>query len=262
MNIFLGLTKFFFTLLAIVFYFFVTTPLFLFMIFFPFKTKKLLSYLVHILSKVILFILNIDIELNFYTKDLKDKNYFIAANHLSYLDILVISSKIPTNFITSIEVRQTPFLGQIAMLAGCIFVERRNKKNILNEIKEIELALENNLNITIFPEATSTNGAGILPFKRPLFNAAINTNKDILPLTINYLSINGNKVDLSNRDSLFWYGDMGFIGHLYNLCFCRNIKVNLRNSNLLNYNKDNLSSLEELKDLAYLNISKQFIPII
>src|SRR5262249_41938524 len=53
-----------------------------------------------------------------------------VGNHLSYLDVLVISSHVPACFVTSVEIRDTPGLGIIVQMAGCLFVERRNKLNL------------------------------------------------------------------------------------------------------------------------------------
>jgi 1-acyl-sn-glycerol-3-phosphate acyltransferase len=164
----IALIKFFFVFLVIFVYFLSTAPFFIFLKKYPYGTKKILNHIVGIYSKVLTWILGIKISHNLNTID-RNKNYFIVSNHLSYIDILLISSVLPTSFVTSVEMKNTPFLGQIIQLAGCLFVERRNKKNIMNEIGDIENALNKGLNVTVFPEATSTNGEQVLKFKRSLF---------------------------------------------------------------------------------------------
>jgi 1-acyl-sn-glycerol-3-phosphate acyltransferase len=83
--------------------------------------------------------------------------------------------------------KNTFFLGQICKFASCLFVERRSRGNLDQEIKEITDALNYGHNVLIFPEGTSTNGDEVLRFKRPLFNAAIFSSKKVLPATLNYL---------------------------------------------------------------------------
>jgi 1-acyl-sn-glycerol-3-phosphate acyltransferase len=48
----------------------------------------------------------------------------IAANHVSWLDIFLISSARPTRFIAKSEIRDWPGAGWIADKAGTIFIRR------------------------------------------------------------------------------------------------------------------------------------------
>jgi lyso-ornithine lipid O-acyltransferase len=150
-----------------------------------------------------------------------------VGNHLSYFDVLVISSVVPSCFVTSREVREAFFLGQICQMAGCLFVERRNKQNILNEISEIREGLQVGLNVAIFPEATSTNGEQILRFRRPLFLSAVDAGRPVVPFCLNYRRVGGRPIDVQSRDSVFWYGDMDFASHLWRLASCGGVEVDL-----------------------------------
>lgn len=142
-------------------------------------------------------------------------NGLIVCNHMSYIDVLVLYSQMPACFVTSQEIRETPFLGQLCLLAGCLFVERRDKSNLSREVKELSQAMESGLSVTIFPEATSTDGSEVIRFRRPLFQSAIDANKPVLAMTLNYKSVSGAAVTKENRDLLCWYGDMSFLPHLW-----------------------------------------------
>lgn len=154
-------------------------------------------------------------------------NALFVGNHLSYMDVLVIHAEVPACFVTSREIREMPVLGQICLLAGCLFVERRNKHNILNEVSEISEGLRRGANVAIFPEATSTNGEKILRFRRPLYHAAIQAPAAIIPMTLNYHTVGGKKIDRVTRDSIFWYGDMDFVSHLWRLAGCGGVVADL-----------------------------------
>jgi 1-acyl-sn-glycerol-3-phosphate acyltransferase len=123
--------------------------------------------------------------------------------------------------------KDTPVLGQITKMAGCFYVERRNRSQLGVEIIELTEALNQNCNVTIFPEATSTNGQSVLRFKKPLFRAAILSKRSILPVTINYLSINNKPITSLNRDLVCWYGDMTFFSHFWALLKIRRLDVEL-----------------------------------
>ncbi len=96
-----------------------------------------------------------------------------VGNHLSYMDVLAISSVVPACFVTSMEIKEAPGLGLICQMAGALFVERRNKMNIHNEVREITEGLQHGANVAIFPEATSTNGEQILRFRRCTWRRSI-----------------------------------------------------------------------------------------
>lgn len=155
------------------------------------------------------------------------RNYFVVCNHLSYLDVLVIAAQFPSVFVTSREIQETPFLGWITDLGGCAYVERRNKLKLPQEIVEIADIIRSGVNVVIFPEATSTSGEMILPFKRPLFACAIKAKVPVLPLCINYTHIDSQPVTAANHKGVCWYGDMSFAPHLLEVCAHKRVDVKL-----------------------------------
>jgi 1-acyl-sn-glycerol-3-phosphate acyltransferase len=144
-------------------------------------------------------------------------NALLAGNHLSYMDVLCISSVVTSCFVTSVEIKNTPGLGHLCKMAGCLFVERRSRAGLTKEIGELQEGLERGLTVTIFPEATSTNGEQLLRFKRPLFLSAVQAKKPVVPMCLNYRKIGTQPLSLKNRDAIFWYGDMDFLPHLWEL---------------------------------------------
>lgn len=242
---------------VIITYFIVTAPIYPFLKFYPFATKRLLARICGFFASMILAIVNVKFEVQGEENILPHKNYFIVCNHLSYLDMMMISSVIPTSYVTSIEIKETPVLGQLAQLSGCLFVERRNKKNIMSEIQEIETALKNGVNVTVFPEATSTNGEQVLGFKRSLFQSAVNVGVEVLPLTINYKTIDGKALNRQNRDKVCWYGDMSFAPHLWELCKSAEVTASLSVSSHVEVaGKIECSAL--LRDICYQNVSENY----
>ncbi len=258
MNSITSLLKFFFTLFTIVLYFVVTSVFYIFLKKYPYGMRKILNKIIGTFSKVILLILNIKVDSNIKRIN-GDKSYLVVGNHLSYIDILVLNSIYPTSFVTSIEMKNTLVLGQITQLAGCLFVNRKNKSNINSEILDITNALKNDLSVTVFPEATSSNGEQVLPFKRSLFKAAIEAKRDVLPVTINYTEVDGRQLSRSNRDRVCWYGDMEFLPHLIALCRTKSVKVEL------NWDLENVQSydqgVDDLKTKSFLSVFTNFYPV-
>lgn len=140
----------------------------------------------------------------------REQHHLIVANHVGMLDILIIASQRPSLFVTSVDLRETPGLGLLTEMGGCMYVERRSRSNITNEIQEIREALKQGFNVVIFPEATSTNGEKVIPFKKTLLTAAAGTQVPILPVCLNYRTVNGEPMSHKWRDHVFWYGDLPF----------------------------------------------------
>ena len=212
----LGITGYFLTALPFYPYFKVN----------PMAARKIICRILGAYARFALWFMGFEV-----TREIKEgkgsDNYLFVSNHLSYTDILVICGYYPACFVTSVEMRDTPFLGQICKLAGCVFVERRNKKNLGQEVKEITDALKAGLDVVIFPEATSTNGEEVIRFRRPLFRAACDSQISVKPLTINYRFLDEEPVSCKNRDKVFWYGDMTFADHLWGVFRIKKIAVDL-----------------------------------
>jgi 1-acyl-sn-glycerol-3-phosphate acyltransferase len=239
--------------------YFMVTPLFL--IFYsltPNLTRICLTRLVQLSSILCLKIFSIEVD--YRLSHLSDKNYFIVCNHLSYLDIMIIASRIPTMFVTSMSIKRTPFLGQICTLAGCLFVDRKSRTNRANELEQLEQALRNGHNVTIFPEATSTNGERVKQFKMALYHSAIVSQTPVLPLCLNYYALNYYPLNSANRDNLFWYDDMSFFPHFWKMLKSKKIHARLYQGEIINPCLD--SNKMELADRSRNIITQFYKPII
>ncbi len=186
------------------------------------RARRFAAHWVHINCRIGLKTLGVKVDQIDATGGIRNgipagEGHLIVANHLSYLDILVVASLRPMLFVTSNEIRDSGFLGYLAKAGGCHFVERRNRDQIQREVAEIAGSLSQGLSVVVFPEATSTNGAQVLPFKVALMDAAIVSGRPLLPLCLNYREIAGQPVGVSNRDEICWYGDMTFLNHIINV---------------------------------------------
>lgn len=150
----------------------------------------------------------------------------IALNHLSWLDPLIMAAIHPSVFVTSTETGEHPLLGRICASAGCVFMDRRQRRGLQTERDRLGKLMET-LPVVIFPEATSSNGATVLPFKPAPFAAAIEAHTSVSLLALRYCSIDGHQVTARNRDRVYWYGDMTFLPHLIGVLGIRRISARL-----------------------------------
>jgi 1-acyl-sn-glycerol-3-phosphate acyltransferase len=222
------------------------------------QVQHIRSSLLHHFSRWGLHVIGVKIDVIGKIDNLT--NHLLISNHLSYLDILIISSLRPSCFVTSVEIKESFGLGPLTKIAGCLFVERRSRQNLSQEINEITEGLRQGLSVTIFPEATSTNGEQVIRFKRPLYAAAIEAEKSVLPLCLNYTSIDGKSVSLGNRDKVFWYGDMDFLPHLWNLLAANSVSVSVIALDTIPTYDNHSLTCAELAEQSHQLVSQSFVP--
>lgn len=190
-----------------------------------FYARRFLTRVISFYCRIGLWFMNVKVENS--GGQVIAPNSFLVCNHMGYLDVLVLASKVNACFVTSLEMRRTPFLGQLCEMGGCLYVDRKSRSNLSKEVYMLTSALKSGLNVCVFPEGTSTDGSGILRFKRPLFKSAIEAESSVQTLCLNYTHVNGVKVDETSRDTLFWYGDMTFLPHLWSLFQNKSVVVDL-----------------------------------
>lgn len=188
--------------------------------------RKLLFKNTSFFSRLGLAVLGVRVDLLGNRHCLADnQHYLIVANHLSSVDILVLSAIHPAVFITSKELGRAFPLGMLARFGGSIFVERISPAGLKSEITEVSNVLKTGSSVVLFPEGTTSDGETVHPFKSALFTAALSTNTPILPLCIRYLSINGQPINAQNKDNLFYYGRISFLTHVSRLLSLQSVHV-------------------------------------
>jgi len=147
----------------------------------------------------------------------------LITNHLSYLDVLAISSVTPAVLVAKSEIRGWPLFGWFAAIAGTVFVNRERRTHVGEVNREIEAALAAGALVVIFAEGTSTNGETILPFRTSLLEPAVGGAHEISVGWLHYEVPGGD----AGRDVCYW-GDHSFLPHALNLFGQKTIHATLR----------------------------------
>jgi 1-acyl-sn-glycerol-3-phosphate acyltransferase len=117
-----------------------------------------------------------------------------VANHVSWLDIIVIGASEPTRFVAKSEIRNWPIAGALANACGTFYI-RRGKGGARPLLDKLVPHLRSGGCITIFPEGTTTDGRSVLPFHPRLFAAAIEAQCAVQPVALRYgLSASGENI--------------------------------------------------------------------
>ena len=136
----------------------------------------------------------------------------LVANHLSYLDIMAISSVFPATFLSKAEVRKWPMIGPLTRFAGTLFVRRERKSDLLALTQTFANVWQTGSRIVMFPEGTSSDGDSVLPFKSSLLKPACDEDQPVTPAFISYQCVEG-----SLKEDVYFWLDMAFAPHLMRL---------------------------------------------
>lgn len=189
------------------------------------RRRKLLRN-IHYYSKLALKIMRVEVIVRRGPRN-GIRNSLMVCNHMSYLDMIVLAASEPSVFVTSVDMGQVFFLGTMAEIGGSLFVERRHRLRIGHDISQIEEALAAGFDVTLFPEGTSGDGAGVLPFKRSLLTAALNSGTPVTPVTLKYFEVNGEPFSAGNHNLVCWYGDHSFFPHFFRLLSVRSVRAKI-----------------------------------
>ena len=92
-----------------------------------------------------------------------------------------------------------PFFGQLYWITGNILINRENKSQARDTIKQVAEAIhQRDLSVWVYPEGTRSKGQGLLPFKTGAFRMAIEAGVPITPMCV---STTHNKINLNRRNN-------------------------------------------------------------
>jgi lyso-ornithine lipid O-acyltransferase len=147
----------------------------------------------------------------------------LVANHLGYLDILVLSAMHPCVFVSKQEVRSWPLFGLMAKLSGTVFVDRARVSATHTANSEMSQALSQGAVVVLFPEGTSSDGSQVLPFRPALFDAATKAGANVVSAHISY-----DVADGSAANDVCYWGEMSFFPHLLRLLSRHGVRARVR----------------------------------
>jgi len=156
----------------------------------------------------------------------------VVANHLSYLDILVMSATRPFVMVSKCEVRGWPLLGWITAQAGTVYVERADvkggQKQTHAEVNAMmATAFRSGLPVLFYPEGTTTGGDTVLPFRRGLFNSVVYDKVPVKTAALAY-ELDPSNAGCTVAEDVCFVGDAEFGPHLFKALGLKGVRVKVR----------------------------------
>ena len=155
-----------------------------------------------------------------------------VANHISYLDIVVLGGLLDAAFIAKSEVADWPVIGLIARLGRTVFVQR-SAMHCARQCDALAARLGAGDSLVLFAEGTSSDGARVRPFRSALFGVLdrpdLAARVTVQPVTLAYTRFRGGlPIIHSLRCCYAWYGDMALVPHLWSALGLPGVEVELR----------------------------------
>ncbi len=109
-----------------------------------------------------------------------------VSNHVGDFDIPVLLGYIekPFGFISKIEIKKMPIIREWMEMISCIFIDRKNRKQAIQSIREGSHLLKKGHSLLIFPEGTRNKGKGLKEFKTGGIRMAKDAEVPIVPIAI------------------------------------------------------------------------------
>lgn len=135
----------------------------------------------------------------------------LVANHISWLDILVMHAAGHCRFVSKSDVAHWPLIGRLATGAGTMYVERESRRDAMRVVHHMTDSLLEGDILAIFPEGTTSDGVTLLPFHANLIQAAVSAHAPVQPVALRFTET------ASGRNSLTpcYIGDDSLVGSVW-----------------------------------------------
>ena len=146
----------------------------------------------------------------------------LVANHISWLDIVVMLAAQYCRFVAKSELKAWPLVGPLATAAGTLYIERASSRDALRVVHHMAERLQAGDVLAVFPEGTTGDGVHVLPFHANLLQAAIAAQAPAQAVGLRF-------VDAWGQPSFApcYIGDDTFLGSVWRMLCARGLVVHV-----------------------------------
>jgi lyso-ornithine lipid O-acyltransferase len=161
----------------------------------------------------------LDVKVHVRGTPAKERPLLFVANHSSWLDHLVLSSRTPLVFVAKSEIAGWPVFGLLARLQRSVFVDRSRRHATGDVNREIAARLTGGDPVVLYGEGTAGDGNRVLPFRSALLGAMRETVGDgergyVQPVSIAYTLLQGLPMGRQHRPVASWFGKTNLPKHI------------------------------------------------
>ena len=156
--------------------------------------------------------------------DLADGPTLMVANHVSWLDIVVIHAVCPqARFVSKAVVGDWPVIGTLVTGAATLMVDRQRRHDTARALDTMVQALACGDTVAVFPEGTTSDGTQVLDCHTSLLHCAVTAQAIVQPVALRY-SEDGHALSTS----VPYVGTTSFVESLWRVCKARDVTVTIR----------------------------------
>ncbi len=181
--------------------------------------------------------------------------FILVANHLSYIDIVVLASCLKTVFVAKTDIAGWPIIGFLCRCMQMIFIDRDSRRDIPRVLALIERALKRHQGIVLFPEGTSSEGATVGRFRPSLLETAARVCHPVSYASLSYDTPEGEE---PAHLAICWWGGMTFLSHVLKLLAIPRFRATLV------FGEERIQDSDRKRLAARLHdaVARQFIPVV
>lgn len=146
----------------------------------------------------------------------------LVANHISWLDIVVLHAARYCRFVSKANVRHWPLIGTIATGAGTLYVERESRRDAMRVVHHMVESLRQADVLAIFPEGTTSDGSTVLAFHANLLQAAIAADAPVQPVALAFFE------NATPSRAPAYIGDDSLIGSIWRTLCAEDLRAVVR----------------------------------
>ena len=147
----------------------------------------------------------------------------VVSNHISWLDIIVINSVMPSRFVSKAEVGQWPVIGRLVTAAGTLFLVRERRRDAMRVLGLMAQALRDGQSVAVFPEGTTGAGHELMHFHANLVQSAIDAPAPIQPVVLSYRD-----AQHAVSPSAAYIGDTGLLTSMWMVASAKDLTVSVQ----------------------------------
>lgn len=113
---------------------------------------------------------------------------FLIANHVSWIDIPAIAQATGSAFVGHDGLASVPLIRHLCSMNDTVFIARHDRASVHRQVEDVRRAIRDTGALTIFPEGTTSDGTGLLPFKSSLLSALepVPAGVSVIPVLLDY----------------------------------------------------------------------------
>jgi len=109
-----------------------------------------------------------------------------VANHVSWIDIVVMHSQRLMGFVAKREIERWPLVGWLASRGETLYHRRGDPESLGDVTRDMATRLREGRAIGVFPEGRTRDGREVGPFHARIFMAAVDADAPIQPVALRY----------------------------------------------------------------------------